>query len=205
MKKNIIYLAGISVVLVIGSVIYFVVDRFKTYDVTFKLDQGISSIEVTGGTSSSTIKNGQTLKLSPGEYQYKLLGADMSLDKVSFRVDKSEKTIEVPVVYNTSYLDKLSVDLKPTIEQLLASKYPEVMSRYRVYRLVFFSTAEWGGVVLAPKDIDPANPEGVYRAVLKLDGDKWMISGTPQIALTKFTNSDVSVDILTKINNLPLY
>lgn len=204
MKRNLIAIISIVVVLVIGAIAYYFINQSRTYDTTFKLDPAIKSVAIRNTKTSDEVSatNSQVVKLRNGSYTYRMIGDNISNITRSFTIDSADSIITVSAVYTSEYLDKLAADIQPTIEAKLEKAYGTAMKHYVVNDIVVFDDAKWGGVVLAPSDMDPSNPSGLYRLLIEYKDETWQLNGAPHIALTKYTNQNVSVDTLSKVNSL---
>ena len=204
MKRNLIAIIGIAAVLVIGAIAYYFINQSRAYNVTFKLDPAVKSVTIRNVETSkeASATDNQVVKLRNGSYTYQITGDNLSDITRSFTVDAADKTITVPVAYTSKYLTEVAADIQPTIEAKLKKTYGAAMNRYVVNNIVVFDDAKWGGVVLAPSDMDPSNPSGLYRLLIEYKDEAWQLNGAPHIALTKYTNQNVSVDTLSKVNSL---
>lgn len=202
-KSRLLAIISILAVLIVGGVVYYIVSITKTYTVAFELESGVSSVAISSDDNPkiASVKNNESIQLRKGVYYYSLVGKNLATSAMRFEVG-GDMSITVPITYTTDYLDRLAEQTQPTIAAELQTKYSSVMTRYDINSLTIFDNAKWGGVVITPKGMLSNSPTSVYRALLEYKDGSWKLNGAPQPVVTEYTNKGVSVDILTKVNDL---
>lgn len=204
MKRSIVLIISIIATVIVGSIVYVIVNSSQPQSITFQFDPQIDSVTIgnDNDTAIAKVKNNQTVELQKGDYTYTPTGTYIDTKKTAFSVESSASTIVVPVTYTAAHLDTLAKEAEMAIAKQLTATYPAQMKGYEITNLTIFSDGKWGGVVLTPVGMDITAPVNYYRILIQPSGDSWKLNGKPQSILTIHTNQGVSSSILKKVNDL---
>lgn len=200
MKK--IYVLIVIALITLGGLIWWGVSELQKVTVSFQLSNEVRSVKIArDGNVVATVTNNTKLKLKKGDYT-------LTIDGEKIGTTNDQRTIETSGViainpsYSESYLAEQYQTQASSLLAALREKFSSQMNDFTVANARLFQKADWAGGVLTPQNMDPQNPERVYRFVAKKTGDSWSIVEKPQPILTKYAFPDIPIDVLRQINRL---
>ena len=206
MKKIFIFIA-ILITLSIAVAVAVAIHNNAEVLVTFKLKKDNTEVSIYKSDLSSTrtkITKSQIIKLKPGKYYYLVQGVNLSDDQYSFEVKDSPLTVVVDPPYSDSYLINLAQKEKPSIIDLLKSKYNTILKDYVIKDFWVYKDGTWGAGYLM-QDVDPRQDSDIYRYVVQNTNGNWNFIATPQLTINKFDYPAIPNEVLTSINRAFLF
>lgn len=146
-------------------------------------------------TNSST-----TLKIKKDSY---VVAAQASSDykPTSQTVELSiqPETVTLNPSYTDHKLSSLLEEQRADIIQIIAKKYSSLGDSYTVGTMKLYTTGEWCGVLLTPKD---PNTVDVRRLILNKKNGVWVIAtDPPSVVVSAPVYPDIPKDVLSDVNN----
>lgn len=199
MNKRTIITLLVSIFLVIGA--FFGAMEFLSYkdvSITFKKPNVDITIYTSGDTAVTSLSSDTTTRLKEGSYYYIPKSENYSSDKVYFEV-RDNQAVEISPSYSSEFLAALLSKEQSAIRGVLIAAYPEVASRYVLGDERLAHHGEWYSVKIMQR-VSGGNEPDVYRAVLKKEGNTWVIAATPQLILNISKNPSIPDSIIRQVN-----
>ena len=179
------------------SVSWADIDRVEVYEINSSKENQDSPPPV-----KTIHRSGDTVKLHKGRYFVYFIG-DPGYESRYRPADLSDgpRVINFKPNYSDDHLrTQLKAEL-PTILSVLRNTLPALAS-YQVQEGQLYSRGEWYGTTLVYKGNDIFNSDTLRLVMHQVDGKWLLVTGQPNIGLSKFDYPDVPKAILSSVNNL---
>ncbi len=204
MKKNIIISFILIVIAITALVTYQYISSFRQINFLIKQSNVTVDIYKTGNDDQklSTLTSDGAVSLQNGDYYYVASGEKVDTVNHLFKVTPSTKTIEIDPDYSSSYLSGVLVDESSSIQAVISSTYPTLITQYDTFDQKLFKKGQWYGGLLRNRIDNQDGFKDTYRIILHKENNKWVIVHYPEIVVTKANFSNVPIDVLTSVNKL---
>lgn len=176
---------------------------FKTVTLNVKREGVSVTIRNAGGGTVKEIPaqvGTTTFKLRQGTYQIIPSGNNISANPIPLIVTESGASVDIDPSYSGEYLETLLNDEIESINSLLVSTYPDVISNFTIKRGTLHKHGEWYTTTLIQDWFEPSVPGDVYRTVLHKEDGAWKIIAPPAIVLSAKEHPSIPREILDAIN-----
>ncbi|OYW86337.1 hypothetical protein B7Z17_00610 [Candidatus Saccharibacteria bacterium 32-49-10] len=200
--NKIIKLSLIFVIL-IGAIIGTLVYLTSVKSIDFKVARDDVKVEILRSDSNDVLKSftgSQSVRLSKGDYFYRVISSRYSDESIKFTVDES-KTININPVLSVDEIRNIYNREKEAIYNLLTVVYPQV-SGYIIADEKIHGEGDWYSAKLMEK-VSPRDTPEVYRLILNKSAGNWEVAVTPRpiISITEFP--DIPADFIRAVNESP--
>jgi flagellar basal body-associated protein FliL len=202
-KKQLITIITILVVAIIGLIIVFYLNTFKT--VRFDIKHDDITITVYSGSASNNQKVGSLdtsgeLTLQAGNYTVVPSGDKYNNVAISFIVKNSDTTITINPEYSQAYREAVLKAEMDAINKVISDAYPSAITGFVINPGYIYENGTWYATTLTQNIDHPAEVSDVYRTVLKKEDGKWVIKAKPALVLSSKDYPQIPIDILRDIN-----